>query len=278
MEIRNRIDDLLALEKDIDQDLLCLEDVKTSLNEILHRKLYDYSDHPELEDKILEAEKQKVQQEKEEKDLLQNKEDTLEEMMNLEDKEQLLIEEEEADIENMKKLKIQFENDMEKLVPQKSQYQAQIKDVLQQLEDRKGKCDLLHPIIKEMVDQYKEAAEKVDKAKPENPETDRRAGVRDALHMEQLQKLSQILTEKDIELQKMKKDNKNAEKRDFTTKQVMWLLYNTYSEEAVLKLQQQLVNEIPLPPGSFTQRAHNQLALKFSELQNSIVAQSKPEL
>ena len=87
MEIRNRIDDLLALEKDIDQDLLCLEDVKTSLNEILHKKLYDYSDHPELEDKIREAEKQKVQQEKEEKDLLQNKDETLEEMMNLEDKE-----------------------------------------------------------------------------------------------------------------------------------------------------------------------------------------------
>jgi hypothetical protein len=69
-----------------------------------------------------------------------------------------------------------------------------------------------------MVDQYKEAAEQVDKAKPENPETDERASVRDALHMEQLKKLSQILTEKDAELQKMKKDNENAEKRDFSTK------------------------------------------------------------
>ena len=56
MEIRNRIDDLLVLEGDIDQDLLCLEDVKTSLNEILHKKLYDYCEHPELECKIKEAE------------------------------------------------------------------------------------------------------------------------------------------------------------------------------------------------------------------------------
>lgn len=70
VEVRNRIDDLLVLEGDIDQDLLCLEDVKTSLNEILHKKLYDYSDHPELEEKIHDAEKQKIQQEKEEKDLL----------------------------------------------------------------------------------------------------------------------------------------------------------------------------------------------------------------
>ena len=31
-----------------------------------------------------------------------------------------MIEEEEADIENMKKLKVLFDNDMEKLVPKKS--------------------------------------------------------------------------------------------------------------------------------------------------------------
>lgn len=56
LEIRNRIDDLLVLEGDIDQDLLCLEDVKTSLNEILHKRLYDYCEHPGLECKIKEAE------------------------------------------------------------------------------------------------------------------------------------------------------------------------------------------------------------------------------
>lgn len=57
------------------------------MNEVLHHKLYDYTNDPELEEEIKVAEQEKIQQEKEEKDLLQQKDDTLEEMMDLEDKE-----------------------------------------------------------------------------------------------------------------------------------------------------------------------------------------------
>jgi hypothetical protein len=70
IKIKARIEELCQIEADIDEDLLSLEDVKTRLHEILHRKLYDYSEDPELEEEIKVAEQEKIQQEKEEKDLL----------------------------------------------------------------------------------------------------------------------------------------------------------------------------------------------------------------
>ena len=42
-ELRERIEELTALEAEIDEDLLELEDVKTIIHEKLHMKLYDYS-------------------------------------------------------------------------------------------------------------------------------------------------------------------------------------------------------------------------------------------
>ena len=70
IKIKARIEELCQVEADIDDDLLTLENVKTRLHEILHRKLYDYSEDPELEEEIKVAEQEKIQQEKEEKDML----------------------------------------------------------------------------------------------------------------------------------------------------------------------------------------------------------------
>ena len=85
---------MVELEAQIDQELLELEDVKQSINEVLHKKLYNYDSEPELENEIKNAEQRKVKQEQDEKNLLQQKDDCLDEMMELEDKEQELIEEE----------------------------------------------------------------------------------------------------------------------------------------------------------------------------------------
>lgn len=63
IKIKARIEELCQIEADIDEDLLSLEDVKTRLHEILHRKLYDYSEDPELEEEIKVAEQEKIQQE-----------------------------------------------------------------------------------------------------------------------------------------------------------------------------------------------------------------------
>jgi hypothetical protein len=82
----------MDLEAEIDKKLLVLEDVKTQINEILHKKLYNYDIEPELELTIRDAEVRKLKQEKDEKELLQHKDDCLNEMMDLEDKEEALKE------------------------------------------------------------------------------------------------------------------------------------------------------------------------------------------
>ena len=107
--------------------------------------------------------------------------------MNLEDKEQLLIEEEETDIENMKKVEVAYKQEMASLLPLRASHQDQIKDIMQQLDNRKGKCDLLHPIIKGMMASYKDVADTLDQEKA-FPET--KLKERDALHVEQLKELS----------------------------------------------------------------------------------------
>ena len=98
----------MLLEAEIDQKLLDLEDVKQSINEVLHQKQFLSDGNPELKKQIEDAEQRKLKQEKEEKEYLQQKDDTLEEMMDLEDKEQELIDEEEQDIENMKKIECAY--------------------------------------------------------------------------------------------------------------------------------------------------------------------------
>ena len=52
---------------------------------------------------------------------------------------------------------------------------------MQQLDNRKGKCDLLHPIIKGMMASYKDVADTLDQEKA-FPET--KLKERDALHVE----------------------------------------------------------------------------------------------
>ena len=47
--IRARIEELILLEADIDQKLLDLEDVKQSINEILHKKQFNHDKNSELD-------------------------------------------------------------------------------------------------------------------------------------------------------------------------------------------------------------------------------------
>ena len=102
-------------------------------------------------------------------------------MMELEDKEQLLKEEEEADIENMNKLEIVHKREMASLIPLRASHMDQIQDCDLKLEERKGKCDLIHPIVKEMIDAYKDATEINEKAFPETKIIER-----DQLYIEQM--------------------------------------------------------------------------------------------